>query len=382
MKILICQNAFKGALSAENATEAVDRGLSQSGLNFESIKLPIADGGDGTLRILKDVFNLSIITTQAYDPFRRSIQARYGWAKSSKIGFIELAEASGIKHLKKSELNPWTASTYGSGIILSELIDKGAKEIYLALGGSASVDGGVGILEALGVKFYDSEDNRLRELNPAKMNLITRVDAGFARRKVQDVKIRILCDVENPLLGINGSAVVFAPQKGASAEDVKGLENRLSRFSSVISDQFGVDVSNVKHGGAAGGVAAALKGVLNAQLLDGAHEVLKLVEFEEKMRGSDIVITGEGKIDHQTLSGKGPGLIAYKSNDAGKRTIGFCGVSEDAKLKKNPFSEIIEINQESESLEDSLKNANSNLVAAAKLLGERLKVEYKRSEFL
>lgn len=194
-QILICPNAFKGSLTASQVAEAISKSLESSGVRSINLKLPIADGGDGTLPILSDYLKLLLIESATIDSIGRPIKAKYGWSAKSKIGVVELAEASGIRHLSPNELSPMTANTFGTGILLKNLLEKSPTEIYLTVGGSSSIDGGIGILEALGVKFIDALGLPIKNLSPSVFSKIVAIDAQQARRKFEGIKLNILCDV-------------------------------------------------------------------------------------------------------------------------------------------------------------------------------------------
>lgn len=372
MRILIAPNTFKGSLDALEAARSIESGLTQGLLDVVTDICPIADGGDGTLPIVASYFGAELIPVNTIDALGRPLVGRYGWSESGQLVLIELAEASGIRHLHADELNPWKANTYGTGLIFKEALQQLPKNIYLTIGGSASVDGAVGLLEGAGVKFLDRYGKVLNGLDPSRISEIESIDRRDVEVKLKDTNLKVLCDVENPLLGSEGSAEVFGPQKGANQNDVQKLEDALTHLSDVIKKDFGNDVKKLKHGGAAGGVAAVMCGVLGAELIDGANFVLDVSGFREKLKFSDMVITGEGKIDRQTLSGKGPGLVAVEAKAAGKRVVGFCGTTDLSQDSIELFDEIITINQLGESLEDSIKNTQKNLGLTAKKFAERL----------
>ncbi|MEP0368071.1 MAG: glycerate kinase [Cyclobacteriaceae bacterium] len=372
MRILIAPNTFKGSLDALEVARSIARGLAQGKLSLDLEICPIADGGDGTLPIAASYFGADLISVDTVDALGRPLVGRYGWSEASSTALIELAEASGIRHLRTGELNPWKANTYGTGLILEKALLQSPKHVYLTIGGSASIDGAVGLLEGMGIKFLDKYGKILHGLDASRISEIEGVDRREVMAKLKDANLKILCDVENPLLGAKGSAEVFGPQKGANQNDVEKLENALAHLSDVIKKDFGIDIKKLKHGGAAGGVAAVMYGVLGAELIDGANFVLNVSEFRGKLKFADLVITGEGKIDVQTLSGKGPGLAAVEAKKAGKRVIGFCGVTELTDGSIEPFDEIITVNQPHESLEDSIKNTQYNLEMAAKKFAEGL----------
>jgi glycerate 2-kinase len=372
MTILIAPNAFKGSLSANNAALSIASGLTRSGIEAKIKILPIADGGDGTLAVLLHSMDLTLMKVDTVDPLGRAIQSNYGINHSNRIAVIELAEASGIRLLKKTELNPWQANTFGTGILIKHAIANGAKKIQLTVGGSASVDGAVGILEALGVLFLDRKDQVIPSMCPSKIKRIERIDLSAMHALCSQVSFEILCDVTNPLLGERGAARVFAPQKGANASDVIELEVALSYFSQLVKASTGKNIEAIRHGGAAGGVAAVLYGLLDAELKEGAQAVLEQVGFYNQLHESDIVITGEGQLDDQTLDGKAPGIAAIEAKKAGKRVIGFFGES-NLNDTNHPFDEIIEINYPEDRLDKNKINTARNLQQAAYEYGMILK---------
>ncbi len=361
--VLIAPNAFKGALTAREAALAIQKGLS----NYKTILFPIADGGDGSLQVLTDMLNAQLIQISVTGPLGHPVRASYGFQEETKTAIIELAEASGIRHLAKAGLNPWKTTTRGTGELIVEAVKRGAREILLTLGGSATVDGGIGILSTLGVRFY--KDHREIE-NPGTADLgdITRYDATQAISLLKNTQITILADVENPMLGPTGAAAVFGPQKGATKTDIPRLERGLENFASVIRQQEGIEVGALKHGGAAGGVAAALHGIVRASLVAGAPAILKLGDFESSLKQADVVITGEGQLDRQTLSGKGPGEVARLAKKAGKKVIGVCGFSELGD-QYGYFDRIIEIGDRSMELETNMKRTREKLEGVGEILG-------------
>ncbi|MFT6866353.1 MAG: glycerate kinase [Cyclobacteriaceae bacterium] len=373
-KILICPNAFKGTLKSDEVAECIEIGLSQNSSNLEIFRLPIADGGDGSLPILSRYFDAELVHFQSVDALGSSVDAHYGWSEKLKIGIVELAEASGIRHINSNDLNVWNATTYGTGLILKEIMSKNPSEIYLAVGGSASIDGAIGILSALGVKFFNSQNEEIQRPKPSDMFHFENINAQETKFFFRNIQLKILCDVENPLLGENGCASVFGPQKGATAQDIIDLEKSMKHFNEIVRKSLGKDVSAIKHGGAAGGVAAFLHGIMDAELADGAAAILQISGFNEFVGVADIVITGEGKIDNQTLFGKGPGLVAKQAKNLGKFVVGFCGVSEIDSACENPFDKIIEINKPHQSLLTALSETKNNLIEAAQLFGKDLKV--------
>lgn len=280
MHILIAPNAFKNSLDAIQVAKAIEQGLKQSRLNCTTECFPIADGGDGTGSLIIERCKGVIVTQQVHDPLGRKIDSRFGLIDNGKTAVIEMADASGLRLLKKEELNPMQTSSYGAGELINAALDKGAEKIIIGMGGSATVDGGCGILKALGIDFLDKDGKRLKAIPDELLKMVKIDDSGLDRR-IYDTEIIILCDVNNKLLGPEGAAAVFGPQKGASPTDVKLLDSFLSIFATVSKAKLGTDMTAIKRGGAAGGATAGLHTWLNAKLVNGIEYFLLLTRFDQ-----------------------------------------------------------------------------------------------------
>ena len=371
MHILIAPNAFKNSLDAAQAAKAIEKGLKQSQLNCTTECFPIADGGDGTGSLIIERCNGVIVPQQVHDPLGRKIDSRFGLIDKGKTAVIEMADASGLRLLKKEELNPMQTTSYGTGELINAALDKGANKIIIAMGGSATVDGGCGILKALGVDFLDKDAKRLKTTPDDLLKLVKIDDSGLDRR-IHDTETVILCDVNNKLLGPEGAAAVFGPQKGASLSDVKLLNSFLTNFAAVSKAKLGTDMTTIKHGGAAGGATAGLYTWLNAKLANGIEYYLSLTGFEEALKKADLVITGEGSIDTQTLQGKGPYGVALRAKQKNIPVIGLAGTiptKPDAALQKY-FDRLLSINQEFIDMPTALANTEKNLIETAQGLGD------------
>lgn len=370
MHILIAPNAFKNSLDAAKAAEAIEKGLQQSKLVCTTTCFPVADGGDGTGALLIRYLSGKLVQVSVHDPVGRDIDSSFGLVEEGRTAIIELADAAGLRLLKPAEYDPLHATTAGAGELMREAMNTGVKEIILCIGGSATIDAGTGILQALGVKFLDEKGTVLKDL-PASLHSLAQVqstETAFAPATA----ITILCDVENPLLGPNGAAAVFGPQKGATPEDVNYLDKCLTRFRDIVFQQTGKDMAELKHGGAAGGVAASLHTFFNARLVNGINYFLALTGFEQELAKADLVITGEGSIDVQTLQGKAPFGVAIKAKEYGKPVIGFGGkIAPDKSLQKH-FDQLISINTIGADIETSLRDTYFNLGKTARLLGDEL----------
>src|SRR5436190_2708321 len=373
MHILIAPNAFKNSLDASKVAEAINKGLHKSKLSCTTTCFPVADGGDGTTDLLIDHLGGQLIPTIVNDPLKRKISSSFGWLEKDKIAVVELAAASGLRLLKTDEYDPLITTTQGTGELIIEALNKNATRIILCIGGSATVDGGTGILKAVGIKFFDAEKNELNSL-PSSLSSLAEIDTTGLDKRIANTEIIILCDVKNPLLGPNGAAAVFGPQKGASAKDVELLETGLIKLRDVVLSKTGKDMALIKHGGAAGGVAASLHTFLNARPVNGIDYFLEVTGFEKELRKADIVITGEGSIDEQTLQGKGPFGVAKRAKEFSLPVIAFAGrvAIAPGQPSQQYFDRIISINENEGDLEVAMKNTYMNLEKAAERLGDLL----------
>ena len=371
--ILIAPNAFKNALDAAAVATAIRHGLRQSKLKCTTECFPVGDGGDGTAKLMVQHCGGKNFTVKVCGPLGKKISATFGLIDKDKTAVIELADASGLRLLRKDELNPLRASTFGTGELMRHALDKGVSKIILGVGGSATVDGGVGILRALGVRFLDAGGKVLSNLSEDLIRLesidLTGLDESMAR-----CTLMILCDVENPLLGNHGAATVFGPQKGAPAAAVKKLEAGLKQFSEIIFRQTGKKIARMKHGGAAGGVPAGLCGLLNVKLVNGIGHFLEVTRFDAALRKADLVITGEGSLDEQTLHGKGPFGVALRATEKNIPVIGLAGrisLKGNSRLKRY-FDVLLPISDEAMELEAAIRHTAQNLRSTAKRLGNCL----------
>jgi glycerate kinase len=375
MHILIAPNAFKNSLTAQDAAEAIQKGLAKSKLDCTSECFPIADGGDGTGDLILKKCGGTLVNVIVNDPLGRKINAAFGLIDNGKTAVIEMANASGLRLLKPGELNPLQASTYGTGEMIKVALDKGVTKIIIAMGGSATVDGGCGILSALGIRFLNAEGNTLT-VKPESMAQMAAIDPSGLDVRIADCEIVVICDVDNRLLGDKGAAAVFGPQKGASAAAVGQLDDFLSRFNNLTFQQLGKNMGELKYGGAAGGGAAGISAWLNARLVNGIEYFLQLTGFDTALQKSDLVITGEGSIDAQTLQGKGPFGVADLAKKRPVPVIGIAGkvpVEEDAELRKY-FNVLLAIGNEPAELPTAMKHTADNLIRMGIEIGNMLAI--------
>lgn len=373
MHILISPNAFKNSLNAEDAAFAIKEGFLRSKLTCTCECFPVGDGGDGTGALIIKKFEGISINSEVHDPLGRKIQDTFGLIDSGKTAIIEMASASGLRLLKSVELNPLQATSYGTGEQIRLAINKGATKIIIGMGGSATVDGGAGILQALGVHFLNAAGEELTDL-PENLSHLARIDISGLDKRIYDCEIIVLCDVDNYLLGDQGSAAIFGPQKGASPEAAIKLEASLKQFTKVVLKQTGKDISNIKYGGTAGGAAAGLYAFLNAKLVNGINYFLQFTGFEKALAKADLVITGEGSIDDQTLQGKGPFGVAYLAKLKGLPVIALAGkvpIINNINLEKY-FDVIMPIGNEPLEIKAALDSTSVNLTRTSREIGNLL----------
>ncbi|HEX2875395.1 MAG TPA: glycerate kinase [Polyangiaceae bacterium] len=365
LKLVAAPNALKGSLSPFAAAAAIAAGARRATPDLQVVELGIADGGDGTAEVICRARGGSFREVAALDPLGRARTARYGWLDDG-TAVIDVATASGLALLAPAERNALGATSYGTGELLRAALDASAKRIVLGVGGSASVDGGSGILEALGARLLDAEGKTLPRGGGA-LGRLSRIDLSGLSPRAREVPIDIACDVDSALLGEHGAARLFGPQKGADAAGVETLESALAHFAAIVARDCGRDASSVTSGGAAGGVAAGLYGVLGARLLPGVDLVLDAVGFDEALVGASLCITAEGLLDRQSLRNKGPFGVAKRGAARGVPVValggGIAGDVTDADFPA--FAGMFSICSRPMTLEQAMRDAAPLLEAAA-----------------
>lgn len=362
MKFVLAPDSFKESMTAKEACDAMERAIKKVIKDAECIKVPMADGGEGTTTSLVDGSNGKIYTTEVTGPLGNKVEAEYGIMGDNETGVIEMAMASGIQLVKREERNPLIATTYGTGELIKALLDKGVKHILVGIGGSATNDGGAGMIQALGGKLLDKDGNEVK-FGGGYLNEIEKIDLSSLDSRLKDVKIEVACDVTNPFIGEKGASAVFGPQKGADSEMVKILDSNLAHFAEVIKRDLGKDIAYVQGAGAAGGLGGALLAFLDAELKRGIEMVIDHTNLREKVKGADFVFTGEGSIDGQTLFGKTPIGVAKTAKEAGAKVVAFAGrVADDADtLYDGGIDSIFSILNEVVSLDKALEGGVHNL---------------------
>lgn len=321
MKVLVAPDKFKGSISATAAVEAISRGWRTVFPQADLQGAPIADGGEGFAATLCEALRGEWIQCPARDPLGREVEARYAWIPQQRLAIIEMSEASGLWRLKASELDPLRANTYGTGQLMRDAVERGAVRILVGLGGSATTDGGIGMAAALGYETLTSDGEELEPI-PKNLTALTRIVRDGA---IELPEIIAACDVQNPLLGPRGTARIFSRQKGADARTVETLEVALETLAEVAAEEFGCDFRDTPGAGAAGGIGFGLMTFCGARVQAGFDLVAEVLQLERRIAGADLVITGEGRLDAQTLEGKGPAGVARLARKHGCRVLAFAG---------------------------------------------------------
>lgn len=377
MRFVFASDSFKGSLTSEQTIELLTRAANEVFPGCECIGVPVADGGEGTVSAVIAQSGGRLVSAEVHDPLMNRISASYGIIDGNRA-VIEMAAASGLPLVPEMLRDPMNTTTFGTGELILDALDRGCRDISIAIGGSATNDGGTGCMSALGVRFLSDSGKRLpgfgRELSD-----IAKIDISTLDSRLKDCKITVMCDVRNPLCGKNGATHTFAGQKGASPDTVNILEKGMCSYRDVIRSQFGIDCDKLPGAGAAGGLGAALSVFLGAGMQSGIESVLQLIDFDNKLRGADLVITGEGCTDSQSVCGKvmmGVGLHAKAqgvpciglsgSLGEGAELIYDCGISSMQCIIDRPMT-----------LEYAMKNAQRLYYAAAVRMFRMLKLSAK-----
>jgi len=341
-RILVAPLEFKGSLTAGQAARAIAAGVRAGWPEAEVTMLPLADGGPGTADALVEALDGQWHTAWAHDALGRPLEAQ--WASWSRGGVVEMARASGLSLLAPAERNALVTTTVGTGELIGDALEHGIRSLLVGVGGSATNDGGVGALQALGYRFLDASDRTLPPGGEALRNL-ARIVADGVLPAVRETEMTVMTDVLNPLCGPTGASAVYGPQKGASPEDVRVLDGALAHLAAVVKRDLGVDAAHLPGTGAAGGLSYGLLVGCGARISRGFEHLAKLLGLDAKLRGVDWVLTGEGGLDTQTLSGKGPLELARRARQSGTtRVVAFAGKIDPRALEgDHPFHEAIQV---------------------------------------
>ena len=375
MKILIAPDKFKGSLSAREVAENIAIGLRDVLPDATIRTLPIADGGEGTAEVIGDALGGEWVTCAAHDALGRPIEARYVWLRQSATAVMEMSAAAGLWRITPGERDLLTANTSGVGEMMNDAASRGAKEILLGLGGSATNDGGFGMARALGFRFFSDGEQETKNAGdlvhltriltpdgPHNLTALSRQVSGESRRGFPSVIAAV--DVRNPLLGPRGATRTFGPQKGGSEEELQVLERGLERLADIIGRDLGCDFRDTPGAGAAGGLGFGLMSFCGATIKPGFELVSEFIGLRSAMEEADVVITGEGRLDEQTLEGKGPAGVTRLARESGKRVFAIAGSSSEAPVLRDQFEEIVTLARPPITTEESV-------ASAAELLQER-----------
>ncbi len=379
-KIVIAPDSFKGSLTAKEAADCIERGIHRVIDNVDIVKVPMADGGEGTVQSLVDATRGTIVNVEVHGPLLKKVSAFYGILGDEKTAVIEMAAASGLTLITEKERNPLKTTTYGTGQLIKHALDMGCNNIIIGIGGSATNDGGAGALMALGVRFLDKQG---REIGLGGGNLIKLyyIDISEFDKRLRDCSITIASDVDNPFCGPKGASAVFGPQKGADDKMVEVLDKGLLNFAEVIKKDLGIDIKDIPGAGAAGGMGGGLLAFLNSQLKRGIDIVIEITDLENKMKGASLVFTGEGMIDYQTVYGKTPYGVAKLANRHNIPVIaiaGSIGKGEET-LYDHGFYSVFSIVDKPVSLNEAMSDAAILLEKTAERIMRIIEINRSKS---
>lgn len=360
MKIVIAPDSFKESLTALEAATAIETGMKMILPEASFVKVPMADGGEGTVQSLVDATQGKIISKTVTGPLGEPVKAFFGLSGDGKTAIIEMAAASGLHLVPREKRNPLVTTTRGTGELISAALDFGVEHIIIGIGGSATNDGGAGMARALGIKFLNVDGNEISE-GGGSLGELAFIDMAQADSRLAAVNIEVACDVDNPLTGLKGASHIFGPQKGATAEMIEVLDGNLQHYAEIIRKDLGKDIEHIPGAGAAGGLGGGLLAFLSADLKRGVDIVLEATKLEEQLLNADFVITGEGKIDGQTIFGKTPIGVAKTAKRHGIPVIAIAGhVAQDSEIvHEHGIDVLFSVVPGVISLEDAFNNAST-----------------------
>lgn len=361
-KYVVAPDSFKESMTAKEVCDAMEKGIKKADSAAEVIKVPMADGGEGTVDSLVDATNGQRVIVEVTGPLGNKISAYYGILGNGTTAVIEMAKASGLEIVEKKKRNPMITTTFGTGELIRHALDHNVKEIIIGLGGSSTNDGGSGMAQALGAKLLDQNNHQI-SFGGGNLDKLDKIDISDLDSRLQDVKIILASDVTNPLIGKDGASRVFGPQKGATPEMVEKLENNLQHYAKIIKRDLNKDVASVSGAGAAGGLGAGLMAFTTCKMRQGVDIAIEVTKLEEKVKSADYVFTGEGGTDFQTKFGKTPYGVAKLGKKYHKPVIslaGYLGEGIDS-LYSEGFTAIFGIIPGACDLSTALKNGPSNV---------------------
>lgn len=362
MKVIISPDSFKGTLSALEAAQAIEQGIKQGNPGVETVLIPVADGGEGTMEALVLATNGHFVKTIVLDPLGREIEASFGVLGNQSTCVIEMASASGITLLHNTERDPRIASSFGTGQLIKSALEQGFRDFIICIGGSATNDAGVGMLRALGLRLLD-ESGRDVQKSIDGLYEVKQLDFSNWDTRLAESNISIACDVNNPLVGEHGASAIFGPQKGVKADEIDYFDQALTHWANIVEKEKGIRLHDYRGAGAAGGMGGALIAFLQGKFHQGIHLVLDVMEYSKKIKGANYIITGEGKSDVQTLHGKAPMGVLQCANQYEIPTILLSGHIEeqDKQMLEEHFHQVVSVVNESITTDMAMKEATKYL---------------------
>lgn len=378
MKIVLAPDSFKESMTANECCIAIEKGLRKVIPNLECVLVPMADGGEGTTQSLVDATVGEFYITEVTGPLGEKREARFGILGDKKIAVLEMAAASGLELVPRDKRDAMITTTYGTGELIKAALDRNVETILIGIGGSATNDGGAGMIQALGGKLLDIDGKEIG-FGGGALSKLDKIDISNLDKRLKNTKIIVACDVQNPLTGPTGASHIFGKQKGANEEQREILDNNLKQYAEIIRRDVGVDIENIAGAGAAGGLGAGLMAFLSAELRKGIDIVIEYSKLEEKLQGANLVITGEGSIDGQTRFGKTPYGVAKVAQRYDIPVIAFAGnIGSDVNLLyEYGFTAILPILPRVETLENAILNGKENIEYASESLGRVINI-YKK----
>lgn len=378
MKIVIAPDSFKESMTALEAANAIEAGFKQVIPHAEYVKVPMADGGEGTVQSIIDATGGHIKELTVTGPLGEPLSAFYGLSGDGKLAVIEMAASSGLDKVEPHQRNPMITTTYGFGELIKDALDEGVEEILLGIGGSATNDGGAGMIQSLGGKLLDAE-NQMIEPTGAGLANLAKIDLSEMHPRIKEVSIRVACDVDNPLTGKNGAAYIYGPQKGGTSKQIEQLDENLAHFARKIKKYLKQEIDHIPGAGAAGGLGAGLMAFLGGKLERGGDLLVDIMDLEEKIENADLVITGEGGINHQTIFGKTPVAVSQIAKKYQVPAIAFSGCLNKGyqSVHEAGILAVFSIIPEFTSLEEALLNGQINLENAATNVAHLIDIETK-----
>lgn len=378
MKIVIAPDSYKESLSALDVACAIEAGFREIYPDAEYVKLPVADGGEGTVEAMVAATNGRVIPVEVTGPLGQPVAGFYGVSGDEQCAFIEMAAASGLELLSPAQRNPLKTTSWGTGELIRHALDLGVRRIIIGLGGSATNDGGAGMVQALGAKLLTQDQQQIAQGGAALAGLM-KIDISELDSRLADCQIDVACDVTNPLTGEEGASAVFGPQKGATPEMVADLDHALTHYAACIKQDLGIDVLSLEGGGAAGGMGAALFAFCGAKLRPGIDIVTEALHLDALVAGANLVITGEGRMDSQTIHGKVPVGVARVAKRYHIPVIGIAGslTSDVGVVHQHGIDAVFSVLYRICSLDDALEHAGENVRMAARNIAAVMKVGQK-----